>query len=189
MYRDVDREQQPRSASSLAPRSPVFNAASPYRTPSPMPATAFRGAESLPRSTPVPHYSYPPQFNGEQRTVMLSPTYSTRTDDTADESIGSQHVVNFKQYVESLSCRLKGVFYIVNDNVKCRKVVQLSEHKDIGLDGLSIRTDSGSRAARGGFGVNIRTCMKEAIEYCNQYRHRAAPPRYRSLCVWSHIDF
>ncbi|XP_073951158.1 uncharacterized protein isoform X2 [Choristoneura fumiferana] len=87
---DVDREQQPRSASSLAPRSPVFNAASPYRTPSPMPATAFRGAESLPRSTPVPHYSYPPQFNGEQRTVMLSPTYSTRTDDTADESIGSQ---------------------------------------------------------------------------------------------------
>ncbi|XP_073951160.1 PDZ and LIM domain protein 3-like isoform X4 [Choristoneura fumiferana] len=90
VQRDVDREQQPRSASSLAPRSPVFNAASPYRTPSPMPATAFRGAESLPRSTPVPHYSYPPQFNGEQRTVMLSPTYSTRTDDTADESIGSQ---------------------------------------------------------------------------------------------------
>ncbi|XP_063621589.1 LIM domain-binding protein 3 isoform X4 [Cydia splendana] len=94
---DVDREQ-PRSSSSLAPRSPIFTANSPYRTPSPMPPTAFR-PESLPR-TPVPqqgygaqghgHQTYPPQFEGEYRTAMLSPTYSSRTDDTLDESLNSQ---------------------------------------------------------------------------------------------------
>ncbi|XP_047986641.1 LIM domain-binding protein 3 isoform X5 [Leguminivora glycinivorella] len=94
---DVDRDQ-PRSASSLAPRSPVFNANSPYRTPSPMPPTAFR-PESLPR-TPVPQQgygphghaqqTYPPQIEGEYRTMMLSPTYSSRTDDTLDESLNSQ---------------------------------------------------------------------------------------------------
>ncbi|XP_063532205.1 LIM domain-binding protein 3 isoform X2 [Cydia strobilella] len=94
---DVDRVQ-PRSSSSLAPRSPIFNANSPYRTPSPMPPTAFR-PESLPR-TPVPQQgygpqghsqqTYPPQFEGEYRTMMLSPTYSSRTDDTLDESLNSQ---------------------------------------------------------------------------------------------------
>ncbi|XP_063621590.1 uncharacterized protein LOC134793823 isoform X5 [Cydia splendana] len=97
VQRDVDREQ-PRSSSSLAPRSPIFTANSPYRTPSPMPPTAFR-PESLPR-TPVPqqgygaqghgHQTYPPQFEGEYRTAMLSPTYSSRTDDTLDESLNSQ---------------------------------------------------------------------------------------------------
>ncbi|XP_047986642.1 PDZ and LIM domain protein 3 isoform X6 [Leguminivora glycinivorella] len=97
VQRDVDRDQ-PRSASSLAPRSPVFNANSPYRTPSPMPPTAFR-PESLPR-TPVPQQgygphghaqqTYPPQIEGEYRTMMLSPTYSSRTDDTLDESLNSQ---------------------------------------------------------------------------------------------------
>ncbi|XP_061710442.1 uncharacterized protein LOC133520126 isoform X3 [Cydia pomonella] len=94
---DVDREQ-PRSASSLAPRSPAYIVNSPYRTPSPMPPTAFR-PESLPR-TPVPQQgygpqghgqqTYPPQFEGEYRTMMLSPTYSSRTDDTLDESLNSQ---------------------------------------------------------------------------------------------------
>ncbi|XP_063361051.1 LIM domain-binding protein 3 isoform X5 [Cydia amplana] len=93
---DVDREQ-PRSACSLAPRSPVFTANSPYRTPSPMPPTAFR-PESLPR-TPVPQQgygaqghqqTYPPQFEGEYRTMMLSPAYSSRTDDTLDESLNNQ---------------------------------------------------------------------------------------------------
>ncbi|XP_063379311.1 LIM domain-binding protein 3 isoform X4 [Cydia fagiglandana] len=94
---DVDRDQ-PRSSSSLAPRSPVFTANSPYRTPSPMPPTAFR-QESLPR-TPVPQQgygaqgygqqTYPPQIEGEYRTVMLSPTYSSRTDDTLDESLNNQ---------------------------------------------------------------------------------------------------
>ncbi|XP_061710446.1 PDZ and LIM domain protein 3 isoform X7 [Cydia pomonella] len=68
------------------------------RTPSPMPPTAFR-PESLPR-TPVPQQgygpqghgqqTYPPQFEGEYRTMMLSPTYSSRTDDTLDESLNSQ---------------------------------------------------------------------------------------------------
>ncbi|XP_063532210.1 uncharacterized protein LOC134742929 isoform X6 [Cydia strobilella] len=97
VQRDVDRVQ-PRSSSSLAPRSPIFNANSPYRTPSPMPPTAFR-PESLPR-TPVPQQgygpqghsqqTYPPQFEGEYRTMMLSPTYSSRTDDTLDESLNSQ---------------------------------------------------------------------------------------------------
>ncbi|XP_063379312.1 uncharacterized protein LOC134666092 isoform X5 [Cydia fagiglandana] len=97
VQRDVDRDQ-PRSSSSLAPRSPVFTANSPYRTPSPMPPTAFR-QESLPR-TPVPQQgygaqgygqqTYPPQIEGEYRTVMLSPTYSSRTDDTLDESLNNQ---------------------------------------------------------------------------------------------------
>ncbi|XP_063361052.1 PDZ and LIM domain protein 1 isoform X6 [Cydia amplana] len=96
VQRDVDREQ-PRSACSLAPRSPVFTANSPYRTPSPMPPTAFR-PESLPR-TPVPQQgygaqghqqTYPPQFEGEYRTMMLSPAYSSRTDDTLDESLNNQ---------------------------------------------------------------------------------------------------
>ncbi|CAH0749809.1 unnamed protein product [Diatraea saccharalis] len=60
------------------------------RTPSPMPASGWRGPESLPRSTPVPHQSpFPQQHEGEYRTLLLSPT-STRTDDTVDESIQSQ---------------------------------------------------------------------------------------------------
>ncbi|XP_063361053.1 PDZ and LIM domain protein 3 isoform X7 [Cydia amplana] len=67
------------------------------RTPSPMPPTAFR-PESLPR-TPVPQQgygaqghqqTYPPQFEGEYRTMMLSPAYSSRTDDTLDESLNNQ---------------------------------------------------------------------------------------------------
>ncbi|KAL4708429.1 hypothetical protein ACJJTC_019665, partial [Scirpophaga incertulas] len=60
------------------------------RSPSPLPAAAWRGPESLPRSTPVPHYSpFPVQHEGEYRSMLLSPS-STRTDDTVDESIQSQ---------------------------------------------------------------------------------------------------
>ncbi|XP_063839563.1 uncharacterized protein LOC135088591 isoform X2 [Ostrinia nubilalis] len=91
VQRDVDRDAT--AGTPHAPRSPIPNAAAPpYRTPSPLPATAWRGGagpESLPR-TPVPPYnSYPVQHEGEYRTMLLSPT-STRTDDTCDESIQSQ---------------------------------------------------------------------------------------------------
>ncbi|XP_075970440.1 PDZ_signaling and DUF4749 domain-containing protein Zasp66 isoform X2 [Anticarsia gemmatalis] len=96
---DVDREGPRGSGTPLAPRSPVPNAAAaPYRTPSPLPATAWRGPESLPRTPvpardhgppPAPIYTYPLQLEGEYRTLMLSPS-STRTDETIDESIGSQ---------------------------------------------------------------------------------------------------
>ncbi|KAL0892288.1 hypothetical protein ABMA27_015462 [Loxostege sticticalis] len=85
---DVDREAP--AGAAHAPRSPIPNAAAPpYRTPSPLPPTAWgRGAgpESLPR-TPIPPYQV--QQEGEYRTMLLSPT-STRTDDTVDESIQSQ---------------------------------------------------------------------------------------------------
>lgn len=68
-----------------------------FRTPSPLPATAWRGPESLPRTPvpardhgppPAPVYSYPLQYE-DHRSFVLSPS-STRTDDTVDESIGSQ---------------------------------------------------------------------------------------------------
>ncbi|KAL0840499.1 hypothetical protein ABMA28_015737 [Loxostege sticticalis] len=88
VQRDVDREAP--AGAAHAPRSPIPNAAAPpYRTPSPLPPSAWgRGAgpESLPR-TPIPPYQV--QQEGEYRTMLLSPT-STRTDDTVDESIQSQ---------------------------------------------------------------------------------------------------
>ncbi|CAH0749804.1 unnamed protein product [Diatraea saccharalis] len=89
IQRDVDRELP--AGTPQAPRSPIPNyVPPPYRTPSPMPASGWRGPESLPRSTPVPHQSpFPQQHEGEYRTLLLSPT-STRTDDTVDESIQSQ---------------------------------------------------------------------------------------------------
>ncbi|RVE52832.1 hypothetical protein evm_002489 [Chilo suppressalis] len=89
IQRDADREHP--AGTPQAPRSPIPNyGPPPYRTPSPMPASGWRGPESLPRSTPVPHYSpFPVLTEGEYRTMLLSPT-STRTDDTVDESIQSQ---------------------------------------------------------------------------------------------------
>nr|BAM17741.1 Z band alternatively spliced PDZ-motif protein 66 [Papilio xuthus] len=88
VQRDVDREA-PRDA-TLAPRSPLVNAAAPpFRTPSPLPS-AWRGPESLPRSTPVPPYTqFPVQQEGEFRSVMMTPP-SSRGDDVIDESIQSQ---------------------------------------------------------------------------------------------------
>ncbi|XP_045534167.1 uncharacterized protein LOC106714993 isoform X2 [Papilio machaon] len=87
-FEDVDREA-PRDA-TLAPRSPIVNsAAPPFRTPSPLPS-AWRGPESLPRSTPVPPYTqFPVQQEGEFRSVMLTPP-SSRGEDVIDESIQSQ---------------------------------------------------------------------------------------------------
>lgn len=83
VQRDSDREG-PRGTPS-APRSPLPYSTSPYyRTPSPM----HSGPQSLPRSTPLPQ-SYPPQFEGDYRTYLLSPS-SIRTDDTVDESLQSQ---------------------------------------------------------------------------------------------------
>ncbi|XP_013177993.1 PREDICTED: PDZ and LIM domain protein 3 isoform X5 [Papilio xuthus] len=59
------------------------------RTPSPLPS-AWRGPESLPRSTPVPPYTqFPVQQEGEFRSVMMTPP-SSRGDDVIDESIQSQ---------------------------------------------------------------------------------------------------
>ncbi|CAG5027386.1 unnamed protein product [Parnassius apollo] len=88
-FEDAEREG-PRD-STLAPRSPIVNAsAPPFRTPSPLPS-AWRGPESLPRSTPVPPYTqFPVQHEGEFRTVTLSPP-SSRNDDVIDESIQSQY--------------------------------------------------------------------------------------------------
>lgn len=64
-----------------------------HRTPSPLPPSPApwtgKGPESLPR-TPVPPYGqFPAQYEGDYRTYLLSPS-STRTDETFDESIGSQ---------------------------------------------------------------------------------------------------
>ncbi|XP_068630877.1 PDZ and LIM domain protein 3 isoform X2 [Battus philenor] len=90
VQRDVEH-QGPRD-SALAPRSPIVNnvAAPPFRTPSPLPSAAWRGPESLPRSTPVPPYTqFPVQQEGEYRSVMITPT-SNRGDDVVDESIQSQ---------------------------------------------------------------------------------------------------
>ncbi|GBP68719.1 hypothetical protein EVAR_75333_1 [Eumeta japonica] len=61
------------------------------RTPSPLPA--WRGPESLPRSTPLPHVSFPVQHEGEFRTMLMSPN-SIRTDDTTDESIHNQKSID-----------------------------------------------------------------------------------------------
>ncbi|CAB3243815.1 unnamed protein product [Arctia plantaginis] len=101
VQRDVDREGPRGSGTPLAPRSPLPNAAAaPYRTPSPLPATAWRGPESQPRTPvpardhgppPAPVYSYPLQYE-DHRSFVLSPS-STRTDDTVDESIGSQNAL------------------------------------------------------------------------------------------------
>ncbi|KAJ0179988.1 hypothetical protein K1T71_004579 [Dendrolimus kikuchii] len=91
VQRDVDREGPRGAGTPMAPRSPIPNAtAPPYRTQSPLPP-AWRGPESLPRSTPVlPQYSqFPLQQEGEYRTLLLSPS-SARTDETIDESIQSQ---------------------------------------------------------------------------------------------------
>nr|XP_034824774.1 PDZ and LIM domain protein 3 isoform X9 [Maniola hyperantus] len=63
------------------------------RTPSPLPTSAWRGPESLPRSTPVPpQYSpqeFQPQVEGEYRTLLVSPS-ANRNDEVVDESITSQ---------------------------------------------------------------------------------------------------
>lgn len=89
------------------------------RTPSPQSGyrgqesqQSWRGPESLPR-TPLPpahgpqgpaglpyYNAYPPQIEGEYRTLMLSPS-SARTDDTFDESIGSQVSTEKVLYVGS----------------------------------------------------------------------------------------
>ncbi|KAJ8732632.1 hypothetical protein PYW07_015231 [Mythimna separata] len=108
VQRDVDREGPRDSSAHRAPRSPIpFAGGAPYRTPSPQAGyrgqesqQSWRGPESLPR-TPLPgpgpqgpaglpyYNSYPPQVEGEYRTLMLSPS-STRTDETIDESIQNQ---------------------------------------------------------------------------------------------------
>ncbi|XP_037299480.1 ESX-1 secretion-associated protein EspI isoform X2 [Manduca sexta] len=92
---NVDGEPPRPAGTPMAPRSPIPNAtATPFRTVSPTPAPAFRGPESLPRSTPVPPAtpglpgSYPTHHD-DYRNMLLSPA-SNRTDDTIDESIHSQ---------------------------------------------------------------------------------------------------
>ncbi|XP_022122678.2 uncharacterized protein LOC110998372 isoform X2 [Pieris rapae] len=71
-------------------RSPIQNSVPPpFRTPSPKPGNAWRGPESLPRSTPLLQPQYSLQQEGEYRTVMLSPD-SARNEDVVDESITSQ---------------------------------------------------------------------------------------------------
>ncbi|XP_045493736.1 PDZ and LIM domain protein 3 isoform X5 [Colias croceus] len=61
------------------------------RTPSPKSGqnNAWRGPESLPRSTPLLQPQLSVQHEGEYRSLMLSPV-SSRNDDVVDESIGSQ---------------------------------------------------------------------------------------------------
>ncbi|XP_039748703.1 uncharacterized protein LOC120625657 isoform X8 [Pararge aegeria] len=91
VQREGDREG-PRT--QLAARSPAQNAVPPpFRTPSPLPTTAWRGPESLPRTTPVPPQQYPQQYpqqvEGEYRTLLISPS-SNRNDEAIDESIQSQ---------------------------------------------------------------------------------------------------
>ncbi|XP_039748697.1 PDZ and LIM domain protein 2 isoform X3 [Pararge aegeria] len=91
LYEEGDREG-PRT--QLAARSPAQNAVPPpFRTPSPLPTTAWRGPESLPRTTPVPPQQYPQQYpqqvEGEYRTLLISPS-SNRNDEAIDESIQSQ---------------------------------------------------------------------------------------------------
>ncbi|VVC92889.1 unnamed protein product [Leptidea sinapis] len=87
--RDVDREG-PRNT-PLAPRSPTVSYAThpPFRTPSPKPGNAWRGPESLPRSTPMLQTQFPVLQEGEYATFMPSPA-SSRNEDVIDESIGSQ---------------------------------------------------------------------------------------------------
>ncbi|XP_050671135.1 uncharacterized protein LOC126969621 isoform X2 [Leptidea sinapis] len=88
-YTDVDREG-PRNT-PLAPRSPTVSYAAhpPFRTPSPKPGNAWRGPESLPRSTPMLQTQFPVLQEGEYATFMPSPA-SSRNEDVIDESIGSQ---------------------------------------------------------------------------------------------------
>nr|XP_034824772.1 PDZ and LIM domain protein 3 isoform X7 [Maniola hyperantus] len=91
----VQREsEQAGPRSQFAARSPAQNAIPPpFRTPSPLPTSAWRGPESLPRSTPVPpQYSpqeFQPQVEGEYRTLLVSPS-ANRNDEVVDESITSQ---------------------------------------------------------------------------------------------------
>ncbi|XP_045512015.1 PDZ and LIM domain protein 3 isoform X1 [Pieris brassicae] len=86
-YEDSEREG-PRGAPTH--RSPIQNSVPPpFRTPSPKPGNAWRGPESLPRSTPLLQPQYSLQQEGEYRTVMLSPD-SARNEDVVDESITSQ---------------------------------------------------------------------------------------------------
>ncbi|VVC92891.1 unnamed protein product [Leptidea sinapis] len=59
------------------------------RTPSPKPGNAWRGPESLPRSTPMLQTQFPVLQEGEYATFMPSPA-SSRNEDVIDESIGSQ---------------------------------------------------------------------------------------------------
>ncbi|VVC92893.1 unnamed protein product [Leptidea sinapis] len=89
LARDVDREG-PRNT-PLAPRSPTVSYAThpPFRTPSPKPGNAWRGPESLPRSTPMLQTQFPVLQEGEYATFMPSPA-SSRNEDVIDESIGSQ---------------------------------------------------------------------------------------------------
>ncbi|OWR43963.1 Z band alternatively spliced PDZ-motif protein 66 isoform M [Danaus plexippus plexippus] len=82
-FRDVNRDGH--GSAALAPRSPLQSVPPPFRTPSPLPATAWRGPESLPR-TPQP---FQPQVEGEYRTYILSPE-SRNDDGVVDESITSQ---------------------------------------------------------------------------------------------------
>ncbi|XP_045512019.1 LIM domain-binding protein 3 isoform X4 [Pieris brassicae] len=87
VQRDSEREG-PRGAPTH--RSPIQNSVPPpFRTPSPKPGNAWRGPESLPRSTPLLQPQYSLQQEGEYRTVMLSPD-SARNEDVVDESITSQ---------------------------------------------------------------------------------------------------
>ncbi|CAK1553542.1 unnamed protein product [Leptosia nina] len=88
LYQDSEREG-PRGA-PVSQRSPIQNSVPPpFRTPSPKPGNAWRGPESLPRSTPILQPQYSVQNEGEFRTLMLSPD-SSRSDDVVDESITSQ---------------------------------------------------------------------------------------------------
>ncbi|XP_032511327.1 LIM domain-binding protein 3 isoform X3 [Danaus plexippus] len=82
-FEDVNRDGH--GSAALAPRSPLQSVPPPFRTPSPLPATAWRGPESLPR-TPQP---FQPQVEGEYRTYILSPE-SRNDDGVVDESITSQ---------------------------------------------------------------------------------------------------
>ncbi|XP_069354719.1 PDZ and LIM domain protein 3 isoform X8 [Maniola hyperantus] len=93
-YRLYEESEQAGPRSQFAARSPAQNAIPPpFRTPSPLPTSAWRGPESLPRSTPVPpQYSpqeFQPQVEGEYRTLLVSPS-ANRNDEVVDESITSQ---------------------------------------------------------------------------------------------------
>ncbi|CAG9560258.1 unnamed protein product [Danaus chrysippus] len=82
VQRDVNRDGH---SAAHAPRSPLQSVPPPFRTPSPLPASSWRGPESLPR-TPQP---FQPQVEGEYRTYIVSPE-SRNDDGVVDESIGSQ---------------------------------------------------------------------------------------------------
>ncbi|XP_045493733.1 uncharacterized protein LOC123692911 isoform X2 [Colias croceus] len=91
-YHYMDAEREVPRAAPMAQRAPVSNAVPPpFRTPSPKSGqnNAWRGPESLPRSTPLLQPQLSVQHEGEYRSLMLSPV-SSRNDDVVDESIGSQ---------------------------------------------------------------------------------------------------